>query len=169
MACAIKDKIKTIIRTEYIGNSLNVINDNFQTLRDEICTQDSSLTNISLSAETLDTKITSLSTVIIFGAAKAWVKFDGTKDISNRDSTIATERRLYKSLNVQSVYRKKVGDYRVYFTIPFNSNTYLVTGTCSESDNTKVSQIIPYSFSTDFVDIRISREFDPRHISIVIF
>ena len=28
MACAITDKIRTIIRTEYIGNSLNVINEN---------------------------------------------------------------------------------------------------------------------------------------------
>jgi len=169
MACAITDKIRTIIRTEYIGNSLNVINDNFQTLRDEICIQDSLLTNISLSAETLDTKVTSLSTVTVPGAAKVRVKFDGTKDTNNRDSTLATERRLYKSLNVQSVYRKKIGDYRIYFITPFDNNAYIVTGTCSESDNTKVSQIIPYSFSTEFVDVRISREFDPRHVSIVIF
>lgn len=169
MACAIKDKIKTILRTEYIGNSLNVINDNFQTLRDEICNQDSTLTEVSLSAAEFNSQILSLSGVMIPGAAKAWVKFDGTRDTNNQNSTLATERRIYKGYNIQSVYRKKIGDYRIYFTKAFVDNAYTVTGTCSEADTTRVSQIIPYAFSPEFVDVRISREIDPRHVSIVIF
>lgn len=169
MACQIKDKIKTILRTEYIGNSLNVINDNFQTLRDEICNQDTTLNNIALSSASFTNQIQSLSSVIIPGAAKAWVKFDGTRDTSNKDSTLATERRIYKKYNVQSVYRKKIGDYRVYFINTFDDNAYMVTGTSSDADITKVSQIVPYAFSPEFVDIRISREVDPRHVSIVIF
>lgn len=169
MACEIKDKIKTILRTEYIGNSLNIINDNFQTIRDEICKQDSTLTEVALSSESFNNQILSLSSVVVPGTAKAWVKFDGTRDTSNQNSILATERRIYKGYNIQSVYRKKIGDYRVYFTKAFTNNAYMVTGTCSEADLTRVSQVIPYAFSPEFVDIRISREVDPRHVSIVIF
>jgi hypothetical protein len=172
MACEIKDKIKTIVRTEYIGNSLNVINDNFQTLRDEICKQDSTLATVAVSAGEFNSQIQSLSGATIPGAAKAWVKFDGSRDTNQQNSTAATERFLYKTLNIQSVYRKNQGDYRVYFTKPFNDNKYITTGSCSlssTSDTGRVSSLIPYAFSPDFVDVRINPVVDPRHVSVIIF
>lgn len=165
MACEIDGKIKTISRTEYIGNSLSIINDNFETLRSEICNQESTLVDISLSAANFNTQILSLSSTTIPGAARAWTKFDGARDTRNQPSTLNGDRFLYRQFNIKSVYRKGAGDYRVTFFQPLPNTAYGVVGTSSDTN----SFVMPYYFTPEFFDIKITRQVDPRHFSVVIF
>ncbi len=169
MSCQV---ITTIERTEYIGNSLSIINSNFNNLNFEICRQQTAIDSINLSAQNLNTDILSISSVLVPGAAQAYVKFNGTRDETNTVSTFFTNRRIYKEFNVLSVYRLRIGDYRVTFRQPFTNSNYLAIASNSETNNPQTNTFgwaTPYLFANSFVDVRISNQVDPQHVSVLVY
>jgi hypothetical protein len=162
--------ITEIDRTEFIGNSLTTINNNFVNLQTVACTNNTIIDNVSLTATTINNNLTTLNNITSFGAAKALVKFDGTIDSDNILSPLFTNRKIYKQHNVVSVYKKGNGDYRVRFITPFPAPDYLVI--CSNSEvlkDGKYGWSSPYFLTEDYVDIRVSNNADPTHVSVVVF
>lgn len=181
MSCPIVTPIKN---TECIGNSLTVINDNFTVLKDAACDNYSTITTLNANILALNTRITSLSGQVP-GIAKAWVKFDGTRDSSGNVSTAATNRFIYSSYNIDYVYKATTtntpttsgGDYRIYFkpNVIATAN-YAVVGTSNERrGTTSYGWLQPYTFTTSFVGVRVHPPIwpgdvtDPTHISVAIF
>jgi hypothetical protein len=104
------------------------------------------------------------------------LKFDGTRDTTGAVTEFLTDRFIYSSYNISSVFKKKTGDYRIYFQTPFPTRDYVVTGTSSEtlSLGGDYTWLQPYTYTTTFVDVRvhgnnITDTVDPRNVSIVIF
>lgn len=169
MSCQI---ITPIERTEYIGNSLSIINSNFSNLNFEYCRHQNSIDSINLSAANLATNLTTISNVLIPGAARAYVKFDGTRDQNNQTSTFFTNRKLYKQFNVLSAYRKASGDYRVTFQTPFTNSNYIAIASNSEVFNPSTNSqgwAVPYIYANGFVDIKITNQIDPVHVSLLVY
>jgi len=181
MSCPTVTSIKN---TECIGNSLATINDNFTALKDAACDNYSTITTLNANILSLNTRITSLSSQVP-GIARAWVKFDGTRDSSGAPSTAATNRFIYSSYNVDYVYKAtttntpttSAGDYRIYFKPGvITTANYAVIGTSSERRGaTSYGWLQPYSYSASFVGVRIHPPTwpgdvtDPTHISVAIF
>jgi hypothetical protein len=84
---------------EYIGNSLDTINRNFTNLLSGICDNIDRIDTLALSASQLTNTTTIISNVITQGAAKAWVRFDGTRD-SIGDFDLEGGRKIYSSYNI---------------------------------------------------------------------
>jgi hypothetical protein len=63
----------------------------------------------------------------IYGC-RAWVNFDGTKDINGNTSTSNTDRLIRASGNVSSVKRNSLGDYTINFTTAMPNANYAVSG-----------------------------------------
>lgn len=181
MSCPDVTPIKS---TECIGNSLATINSNFVALKDAACDNYSTITTLNASILDLNTKVVSLSNQVS-GVAKAWVKFDGTRDSEGNISTAATNRYIYSSYNVDYVYKAtttntpatSAGDYRIYFKPGIvNTANYAVIGTSSEKkDATSYGWLQPYLFNPNFVGIRVHSPIwpgdaaDPAHVSVVVF
>jgi hypothetical protein len=187
MSCPNVTSIKS---TECIGNSLPTINDNFAALKNAACDNYSTITTFNSNILDLNTKITSLSSQIP-GIAKAWVKFDGTRDAATpsspngTSSTAATNRFIYSSYNIDYVYKAtttntpttSAGDYRIYFKPgTFTTPNYAVIGTSSERKGIiNYGWLQPYTYNTSFVGVRIHAPIwpgdvvDPTHISVAIF
>ena len=66
---------------------------------------------------------------------KAWVKFDGTKNVNGSADLSNTDRFLIKSFNVSRVLRQDRGKYVVYFTSNLPSAHYVVSGTAAKGNN----------------------------------
>lgn len=173
--------IQPIQRTEAIGNSRYTINANFVELQEGVCENYSQIENIKTDITNLTTVLASISSQLIFGAAKAWVKFNGTLDVNDNLSVLAsdtTDRKIRSSYGVRSVLRKSIGSYRVYFTnpSPFTSSRYVVVGTCNETAATNGTYcwVQPTRYDPSFVDINIhsslfSATADPTHVSLVAY
>jgi len=173
-----------IQNTECIGNSLTTINSNFTVLKAAACDNYSTITTLLCSIQTLDNRIISLSQKTP-GIAKAWVTFDGTRDSGGTINSAATNRYIYNSYNVESVYKTTTtntpttsgGDYRIYFKSNIITTTnYAVVGTSNETKGTtSYGWLQPYSFNTTYVGIRIHPPtypgdvVDPSRISVAIF
>lgn len=167
MSCPV---ITEIDRSEYIGNSLSVINTNFSNLNSLACDDFTRINNLSNQVQNLNNNITNISNTLIPGAARAIVKFDGTVDTNNVISDLFTNRKIYNQYNVLSVYKKGQGDYRVRFIQPFSAVDYLVIGSCNEVINgNNYGWVAPYFFSEEYVDIRITNSRNPQHVSVVVF
>jgi len=122
-------EVTTILKTECIGNSLATINNNFDNLRNSICTIDNFVAAENTRLDKLDTSLGGISTPQL---AKAFVIFDATKDINGTTeaSPTVTQRYPINKYNVSNVLRNGVGDYTVSFvTSAFTDNTYLMVGT----------------------------------------
>jgi hypothetical protein len=162
--------------SECIGNSLSKINSNFTGLEDAVCDNDSFITTLRNGIDNLNTLILDLSSKTIPGMAKAWLKFDGTRDTSNIPSTLNTNRFIYSSFNISSVLRKGTGDYRITFATPFPAQTYTLVGTSNQKQGSTglFTWFQPYTYRTTYVDVRInginsSTAADPEHCSVVIY
>lgn len=174
--CPIESTIQSIPREECIGNSLTRINSNFTDLKNQTCANFSRLNEIDSSILTLQTLFNTLSGITVPGTAKAWLKFDGTRDTTGAVTAFLTDRFIYSSYNVGSVFKKKIGDYRIYFQTPFPSRDYIVTGTSSETQASggEYTWLQPYTYTTTYVDVRVhgnsvTDTVDPQHVSIVIY
>jgi hypothetical protein len=162
--------------SECIGNSLSKINSNFTGLEDAVCDNDSFITTLRNGIDNLNTLILDLSSKTVPGMAKAWLKFDGTRDTSNITSTLNTNRFIYSSFNISSVLRKGTGDYRITFATPFPAQTYTLVGTSNQKQGSTglFTWFQPYTYRTTYVDVRInginsSTAADPEHCSVVIY
>jgi hypothetical protein len=162
--------------SECIGNSLSKINSNFAGLEDAVCDNDSFITTLRNGINSLNTLILDLSGIVVPGMAKAWLKFDGTRDTSNIASTLNTNRFIYSSFNISSVLRKGTGDYRITFATPFPAQTYTLVGTSNQKQGSTglFTWFQPYTYRTTYVDVRInginsSTAADPEHCSVVIY
>lgn len=179
MACNLS--ISLIDSSEYIGNSLTTINDNFINLKNFLCNDEgdglySKIDGLELTAIRIDSGLDELSNLIEAGGSHAWVRFKGTKDEDDQPSTNPngdfTNRRIVASNNVRAVYRKAIGAYRIYFTTPLPNTFYTISGTSSEKINPSTSQygwVTSEILGTTFADIKISNSIDPDYVSVIIF
>ena len=175
------DNIQTIAPTECIGNSLNVINTNFSNLREAICNNFQTLDTANTDLENLTSLVYSLSGVVTPGAARAWVKFDSTRDDSGTAASTSTNRYIYSSYNISTVYRSNLPlysgkpGYRITFTTPFSLATYAVIATSSEfADGNTYTWCQPMNYTKNFVDLAIHSSpstnlATPTHVSVVVF
>lgn len=112
MAC--NTTVQRIDATEYIGNSLETINQNFANLRDGITTNCTSILSATNVLDTLRTAVTTLQGYAQ-GRPKAWVVFDGTRDINGTVNAAVGDRYINASYNIVEVYKESTGVYSVYF------------------------------------------------------
>ena len=112
MAC--DTSIIIINQDEYIGNSLDTINRNFENLRDGVNTNCTNLLSATDVLGTLRTTVTTLQSYAQ-GRPKAWVVFDGTRDINNTVNAAPSLRYINSSYNIIDVYKEDTGVYSVYF------------------------------------------------------
>ena len=174
MSCPV---IYEIQKTQCIGNSLVIINDNFLNLREAACDNDSKIENLNDQIDDLNTKIAELSSVIVPGSAKAWCKFSGTRDTNNIVSNFLTDRYLYSAFNILSVYKKATGDYRIIFANNFPNNRYAVIGTSTEKLNVSTNKFTwfqPYNITSAYAEVRIQSStvgstVDPDFVSVVFY
>jgi hypothetical protein len=176
MSCTLN--VNQIDINQYIGNSLTIINENFLNLKNFLCDDQGNglslrMDNLELSASQIDTNLDTIASAINTGAARAWVRFQGTKDTNNEISDLFTDRRIVgnASFNVRSVYRKAVGEYRIYYRTPMTDTGYVVTGSNSEKANNSgdYGWVMTQVLGTDFADIKISNGVDPDYVSVVMF
>lgn len=181
--------VTTIKNTECIGNSLVTINDNFTALKDAACDNYSTITTLNANILALNTRITSLSSQVP-GIARAWVKFDGTRDSSGAPSTAGTNRFLYSSYNVISVLKDNTKYTRGQYEIRVKAGVFLnkniaILGTSSESIGTgggytwvqpteiDVSNVNPATresvIKISVHSPTITDVADPVHVSVVMF
>lgn len=168
--------VDNIDKTECIGNSLSKINSNFANLKQDACTNFLTIEGLQASIQNLDSRIIALSGITVPGTAKAWLKFDGTKDISNTISTLNTNRYIYSSFNIATAYRKGQGDYRITFATPMPNNQYILLGTSSQKQASTglFTWLQPYRYTTTYTDVRVTSinaasVVDAEHISIVVY
>lgn len=164
--------VTIIDRTQYIGNSLQTINNNFSNLKDGICDNNTEIISLQQDIQNLDTVIETLSAVTTHGIAKAFVKFSGARDVNNAISG-NPNRYIFDSYNISSVYKKNVGDYRVYFSKPLSTGNYLVLSTNKEKINSNNEYVWsqPYSTTKEYLEIKLQScngvTADPDFISVV--
>jgi hypothetical protein len=166
-----------ILKTQCIGNSLPIINENFLSLRDASCDNDTRIMSADLQITNLSTIIDHLSSLIIPGSAKAWCKFSGIKDTNNVASNFFTDRYLFSGFNVASVYKKAAGDYRIQFINDLPSNNYGLIGTSSEKKNSNndYTWFQPYNLTSNYAEVKIqsssltNNTVDPDFVSIVVY
>jgi hypothetical protein len=170
--------VQNIDKTECIGNSLAKINNNFSELKTDACQNFSTIETLQANIQNLDSRIIALSGITVPGVAKAWVKFDGTRDTSNPPivSTLNTNRFIYSSYNIVTAYRKSAGDYRITFTTPMPNNRYILLGTSSQKQASTglFTWLQPYRYTTTYADVRVTSinaasVVDAEHISIVVY
>lgn len=137
--------ITTILKTECIGNSLATINNNFQNLRQAICTIDNFLAAASVKLNVVSGTVNNITSQPL---PQAFVSFDGTRDVDGTYETPLTltnsERFLNNSYNIDNVKRDSVGQYTVSFpTTAFATNKYVING------NARDPGIVTYDILTE--------------------
>jgi len=136
--------ITQIDRQQCIGNSLTFINSNFTNLLSGICDNIDRIDTLDGDVSNLGNSVTSISGVVAQGAAKAWVRFDGTRN-NIGEFTFNGGRKIYSSYNIDldetvgvEIYRDNTelileGYYLIHILPDVLEDTnYLVIGT---SDN----------------------------------
>jgi hypothetical protein len=174
MSCPTTTNIE---RTQCIGNSLSIINENFFNLRVAACDNDTNITTLNNDILDLSTRVDTVSSLVVPGVSKAWCKFSGTKDTNNQISEFLTDRLIYSNFNILSVYKKAKGDYRILFETPFVNNKYAVICNSTEKLNTtnnKYTWAQPYNITSAYVEIRVQSSeaattVDPDFVSLVIY
>ena len=172
MACTFT--VKTIESTECIGNSLEKINDNFESLKGNACQNYNEIEVLDSRIATLDAQITSLSAITVPGVTRAWLKFDGTRDTSGLVSSNTTNRFIYSAYNINRVQVIGAGDYRIFFNTPFPTSNYVAVGTSSLAISAgKRTWLQPYDYRTAFFGVKVASVDGPlvaaKHISIAIY
>ncbi len=165
----------TILPTECIGNSLAAINSNFESLKEGACDNSSTIAPLQQSIQQLNTLLLNLSAITVPGTAKAWVKFDGTRDTSGNTFLPVGPRFKYSFYNINSVIKKSVGDYRIEFENEIPTPNYAVVSTSQQTltQTGNSTWVQPYDYRRTYVDIRVTSGLnelvDPQNISIVVF
>lgn len=171
MACTFT--VKTIESTECIGNSLEKINTNFDDLKEYACQNYNKIESLESSLTALDVQITTLSAITVPGVAKAWLKFDGTRDTSGVVSSNSTNRFIYSAYNIDKVQVVRAGDYRIYFKLSFPTPNYIAVGTSSQTSGEVRTWLQPYDYRTNFLGVKIANVNNflvaAKHISIAIY
>jgi hypothetical protein len=176
MSCTLN--VSLIDINQYIGNSLTIINENFLNFKNFLCDDQGDglsrrMDNLELSASQININLDTVADAVNTGGARAWVRFQGTKDTNNENSELFTDRRIVGNafFNVRSVYRKAIGEYRIYYSAPMTDTNYIVVGTNSEKINNsnQYGWVMTQVLGTDFADIKISNSVDPDYISVVMF
>jgi hypothetical protein len=171
--------ITIIDREQCIGNSLAIINDNFTSLRDGICDNIDRITNLESQSDQLNSSVISLSSIVVPGVAKAWVKFDGTRDTTGASTPLGF-RFIYSKYNIEEVDDYFAGStlaqgfYRIDFQNFFENTNYLVLGTSSETTTGgQYTWVQPVEYTDSFVVIKVANSLGQAvaatHISVVIF
>lgn len=105
-------------------------------------------------------------------AARAWARFDGTKDTSGAVSTSNTNRLINASGNITSVLRNSVGNYTLTFRTALPNANYAAVATgFLTSGNAAIITTDNYTTTTlriNCVDAS-NAEADFSHVNIVIF
>jgi len=105
-------------------------------------------------------------------AARAWARFDGTKDTTSATSTSNTNRLIKASGNVTSILRNSIGNYTITFRTALSSANYaaIATGFLS-SGNAAIVTTDNYTTTTltlNCVDSS-NAEADFSRVNVVIF
>jgi hypothetical protein len=167
--------IPTIDIDECIGTSLATINTNVQELKNELCLNSNELAEIKISLDSLHTNINNLS-ALSPGIAKAYVIFDGTRDI-NGNYTKNGNRYLYNNFGIASVSSNKTGTYSLSFTTAFPNISYALIGTSMETaSGGNYTWLQPTTFATTSASINIHSYLDntvsladAEYISVLIY
>jgi hypothetical protein len=182
--CPLTNAIPNILRTETVGYGYITINDNFKNIKDTVCTNFNTINNLTTNIQIMKDQIDTLQALATPGVSKAWVSFDGSRDKTGTASTFATERYIYSSYNINSVYKKtttdtptlSAGDYEVRFTSGlFSDSNYVVLGTSSEKKDSKYGWLQPYSVTNESVSVRVHSttwpgdQMEPSRVSIIIY
>lgn len=172
MACTFT--VKPIESTECIGNSLEKINDNFESLKNNACQNYNTISALLTGISNLDARITTLSAITVPGVLRAWIKFDGTRDANGIVNSNLTNRFVYSAYNINRVQVVGVGDYRIYFNTPFSTSNYIAVGTSSLAIAAgKHTWLQPYDYRTAFLGVKVASVDGPlvaaNHISIAIY
>jgi hypothetical protein len=173
--CDTPNSIPTIDIDECIGLSLATINLNYESLRDELCLNESELATIQTSFNTVSSNLISLS-ALSPGIAKAYVAFDGTRDI-NGNYTKNGNRFLYSSYGVASVSSNRTGTYSLSFTTAFPNISYALVGTSMEAiSGGGYTWLQPTTYATTSAVINIHSDTDntttlanANYISVLIY
>lgn len=171
MSCS---SITAISNTEYIGNSLSTINNNFITLKNDICDNQSQILLLQSSLQALDTILTNLSSQSSNGVITHWVKFSGLMDSSFTLSFANPDRHLFNSSGISSVYRKSIGDYRIFFSQTQTSTNYNFSVSNKETlFSSKYYWAQVYHIEKNYVDVKVRASdgsfADSEFISLIIF
>jgi len=189
--------IPQIESTQCIGNSLDIINTNFQTLKGVACANTNSIDTLNTKIGDLNGRIDNLSASVP-GIARAWVKFSGRKGDDNvtDDGSAGISRGglrlINSSYNVNKV-TKDISDYQhgsyiIYVkpgVLKYPGSNVVVLGTSSEktsaAGNYTWVQPVKVQVSSDvtsesLISIRVhgpttgsTDTADPDFISVVMF
>ena len=160
---AICNSVQNIAASECIGDSLVKINNNFANLNTDACALLTLINQLSASLSNFNNKIDSTHPSV----AKAWVTFDGTKNVSGSTSLTNTSRYILSSYNISSVARLGRGRYRVNFANTYTAPGYVVVASCQEtytigniSSLTRGYYVFtrPLNYTNTSVDIRCGTE-----------
>jgi hypothetical protein len=169
------NNIQLIDINETIGQSLYTINNNFLSLKNDICQIDTNIQSLQNQYTLINTTAKSLSAQKN-NIIKAKVSFDCTKNAAGNLNSSATTRYIYPgtSYNVSSVERLQTPDrYRINFQTSFiNSNSYGVIGTNSLTNNDAWIQPLPngYGLTNTIISIlnTVGLYDHPEYVSIII-
>lgn len=85
-----------------------------------------------------------LGSAPVYGC-RAWVIFDGSRNVNGNIAYDTTNRLIIASGNVPSVMRNSGGDYTITFTTPMPTTNYAVVGACEAFSG---NSVINASFNT---------------------
>jgi hypothetical protein len=175
--------IKIIQPEQCIGNSLSIINENFAELKDTACENLDRIVSLEQIETQLSNDVISLSSIVVPGVAKAWVKFDGT--LTEANQTGPGFRKIYSKYNIDGVQTYQnpnnpnvalPGFYRVDFgeDLNFENTNYAVLGTSSETIvNSKYTWLQPVEYTESYVVVKVTNTdglgVDAKHVSVIIF
>lgn len=174
--------VTTIIDPDQcIGNSLSIINENFTNLKEGICNNIDRIDFLEGEVNSLTNNVNSLSSIVVPGVAKAWVKFDGSRNEQGLFTPLGF-RYTYGKYNVEGVdeyfdenENLVEGFYRIDFVENLFSETdYLILGTSSESKiGNLYTWVQPVELTDSYAIIKVANSAgqatSARHISVVFF
>ena len=162
----------TIDREQCIGNSRDLINENFVTLQNGICENRDRITELEGESATRLQQITEITNIAVPGSAKAWVSFKG-----NDSSRFPL---MYASYNIDSVQRRFVnnlpqaGVFQIDF-LPnvFTNSNYVAIGTSTYTNNQPTWVLVSPIPSPTVINITVVRPggipVDADRVSLVFF
>lgn len=162
----------SIPREQCIGNSRELINENFVILQNGICENRDRITELEGESATRLQQINQITNIAIPGSAKAWVSFKG-----NDPSRFPQE---FASYNIESVQRRFVnnqaqaGVYQIDF-LPdvFTNSNYVAIGTSTYTNNEPTWVLVSPVPSPTVINITVVRlggtPVDADRVSLVFF
>lgn len=127
--------ITTIQKTECIGNSLITLTNNFDNIRNAFSDFNQDLTVLNNTLNSVTTLVNTLSSAQL---AKAWVKFAPRRNTADQQNFSTSNRLIYSSYNVTSVYRESQGVYTVNLAFQLSEH-FVVSGFTSPNPSVNFS------------------------------